>query len=112
MGYYNGAQEVVLKSSFQKKLHLLILKELNEKMGHLGPDHTLHLARERFYWPHMQIDIEHHIGHVCQCVIRKPPTLKIRAPLQPITTTAPFELIAIDFLHLEKSSGGYNIFLL
>ena len=88
-----------------KKLRSLILKELHEKMGHLGADRTLHLARERFYWPHMQSDIEHYIGHVCQCVKRKPPTLKIRAPLQPITTTAPFELIAIDFLHLEKSSN-------
>ena len=94
-----------------KKLRSLILKELHEKMGHLGADRTLHLARERFYWPHMQSDIEHYIGHVCQCVKRKPPTLKIRAPLQPITTTAPFELIAIDFLHLEKSSGGYEYIL-
>ena len=94
-----------------KKLRSLILKELHEKMGHLGVDRTLYLARERFYWPHMQSDIEHYIGHVCQCVKRKPPTLKIVAPLQPITTTAPFELIAIDFLHLERSSGGYEYIL-
>ena len=30
-----------------------------------------------------------------------------RAPLQPIVTTAPF----VDFLHLEKSSGGYEYIL-
>jgi len=94
-----------------KKLRSLILKELYEKVGHLGVDRTLHLARERFYWPHMQSEIVHYIGHVCQCFKRNPPTLKIRAPLQPITTTAPFELIAIDFLHLEKSSGGYEYIL-
>ena len=63
-----------------KKFHSLVLKELHEKMGHLGVGRTLHLARERFYWPHLQRDIEHHIGHVCQCVKRKPPTLKARAP--------------------------------
>ena len=80
-------------------------------MGHLGAHRTLHLARERFYWPHMQSGIEHYIGHVCQCVKRKPQTLKIRAPLQPIATNAPFELIAIDFLHLGKSSGGYECIL-
>ena len=40
-----------------KKLRSLILKELHEKMGHLGADRTLHLARERFYWPLMQSDI-------------------------------------------------------
>ena len=94
-----------------KQLRPLILKELQENMGHLGVDRTLDLARERFYWPHMQRDVEHHIGHVCQCVKQKTPTLKTRAPLKPITTTSPFELIAIDFLHLEKSSGGYEYIL-
>ena len=33
---------------------------------------------------------------------------KTRAPLQPITTTSPFELVLIDFVHLEKSRGGYE----
>lgn len=94
-----------------KQLRLLVLKELHENMGHLGVDRTLDLARERFYWPHMQRDIEHHIGHVCQCVKQKAPTLKTRAPLKPIVTTSPFELIAIDFLHLERSSGGYEYIL-
>ena len=94
-----------------KKFHPLVLKELHEKMGHLGVDRTLHLARERFCWPHLQRDIEHYIGHVCQCVKRKPPTLKTRAPLQPIETTAPFELVAIDFLHLERSNEGYEYIL-
>ena len=53
-----------------KQLPLLILKELHEKMGLLGADRTLHLARERFYWPHVQRDIEQHFGHVCRCVKR------------------------------------------
>ena len=34
-----------------------------------------------------------------------------KAPLQPITTTAPFQLISLDFVHLEKSSGGYEYIL-
>ena len=50
----------------------------------------------------------HSFIHSLYWACRKPPTLKIRVPLQPITTTARFELIAIDFLHLEKSSGGYE----
>ena len=59
----------------------------------------------------MQRDIEHRIGHVCQCVKQKSPSLKTRAPLKPIVTTSPFELISIDFLHLKKSSGGYEYIL-
>lgn len=77
-------------------------------MSHLGVDRTLDLTRERFYWPHMQRDIEYYIGHVCQCVKQKAPSLKTRAPLNPIVTTSPFELVTIDFLHLEKSRGGYE----
>lgn len=42
-----------------KQLRPLILKELQENMGHLGVDRTLDLARERFYWPHMHRDVEH-----------------------------------------------------
>ena len=37
--------------------------------------------------------------------------MKTRAPLKPITTTSPFKLIAINFLHLEKGSGGYEYIL-
>ena len=77
-------------------------------MSHLGVDRTLALARECFYWPHMQRDIEHHIGHACQCTKQKTPTVKTRAPLKPITTTSPFKLIAIEFLHLKKNSEGYE----
>ena len=94
-----------------KQLHPLVLKELHENMGHLGVDRTLDLAKERFYWPRMQRDIEHHIGHACHCVKQKTPTLKTGVPLKPITTPSPFEVIAIDFLHLEKSSGGYEYIL-
>ena len=83
-----------------KKLRSLILKELNEKMGHLGADRTLHLARERFYWPHMQSDIEHYIGHVCQCVKRKPPTLKDQGS---ITTHHHYYTVRNDCYRLSPS---------
>ena len=90
-----------------KKLRSLILKELHEKMGHLGADCTLHLARERFYWPHMQSDFQHHIGHVCLCVKRKPPTLKIRAPLQPITTRGEYEYILVVMDHFTRYARAH-----
>lgn len=104
----NGTRTQVI---VPRQLRPRILKELHENMGHLGVDRTLDLARERFCWPYMQRDIEYHIGQVCQCVKQKAPSLKTRAPLNPIVTTSPFELVAIDFLHLKKSRGRYEYIL-
>ena len=75
-------------------------------MGHLGVEHVLNLTQDWFYWPQMQSDISHYINNVCEYVKQKRPAHQLRAPLQSITTSAPFELISIDFLHLGKSSGG------
>jgi hypothetical protein len=33
-----------------------VYEELYEKIGHLGADRVLELARARFYWPHVQRD--------------------------------------------------------
>ena len=80
-------------------------------MGHLGVDRVVSLTRERFYWPHMQQDIANFISQRCQCLKQKPPHHTPREPLQPIVTSAPFEVISIDYLHLERSSGGYKYIL-
>ena len=41
--------------------HSLVYRELHEKLGHLGSDKVEELARQRFYWPYMQADIELYI---------------------------------------------------
>ena len=79
-------------------------------MGHLDVERVLDLARKRFYWPNMRKDIDHFI-HVCRCLKQKQPNRHIVAPLQPIATTAPFQMISIDFVHLDQSSGGYQYIL-
>ena len=81
------------------------LMELHDNMAHLGGERVLRLARDRFYWQRMPKDVEHYVRNICRCVKQKPPRLKTRAPLQPIVTTSRFELVSIDFVHLEKSSG-------
>ena len=59
----------------------------------------------------MQADIEFFIGNLYRCLKQRAPVTKTRAPLQPIMTTSPFELVSIDFVHLEKCRGGYEYIL-
>lgn len=99
--------QLVLPAEFRK----IALEELHDKMGHQGVDRTTSLVRDRFFWPHMQRDIEHYVLRTCSCVKQKKPCRETRAPLKPITTTYPFELVSVDFLHLEKCRGGYEYIL-
>ena len=45
-----------------KSLRPLVYNELHGDMGHLGVDWVVSLARERFYWLHMQQDIANFIA--------------------------------------------------
>lgn len=94
-----------------KVYHPLVLKELHQEMGHLGSERTLNLIRDRFFWPKMQQDVEHFVTNVCECLKKRKPNRITRAPMMSIKTTHPFELVSVDFLHLEKSKGGYEYIL-
>ena len=55
--------------------------------------------------------IEHYVTRVCDCLKQWKPQHQPRAKLQPIITSAPFELLSVDYAHLETSSGGYEYIL-
>ena len=88
-----------------------ILVELHNNMSHLGPDRVLELAKERVYWPKMKEYIDNYIQNQCPCVKQKQPHRGARAPMLSIASAAPGELVSIDFVHLEKASGGYEYIL-
>lgn len=94
-----------------KDFHQLTNEMLHQDMGHLGPDRVIALAQERFYWPGMVEDITRYIRKRCPCLKDKKPTVTRRAELKPIETTQPFELVAVDYVHLERSKGGYEYLL-
>lgn len=79
-------------------------------MGHQSTKRTLSLVRDRFFWPHMQSDVEH-VTKTCTCLKQKKPSQNTRAPLTSIVTTQPFEFICIDFLHLYRCKGEYEYIL-
>ena len=100
-------QQIVLPESF----HPFVFSELHQKMGHLASDRVEDLARQRFYWPHMRNDIEFFIKKKCSCLVSKKPNTTEKAPLVPIKATYPFEMVSIDFLHLDKCKGGFEYVL-
>ena len=94
-----------------REFHHMVYHELHQEMGHLGWERTFQLTQMRFYGPYMQRDIQQFIVNECICLKQRPPKVFPKAPLQHLTSTAPFELISIDFVHLEKSKGGCEYIL-
>ena len=81
------------------------LRGLHDDVGHLGYERTLDLVRSRFFWPRMAADVERKCQMCQRCVRRKKRPQK-SAPLVPIKTSAPMELVCIDFLSLEPDESN------
>ena len=64
--------------------------------------------KSRFYWSLMDNQIKHFVTNICPCVKRKKPHIMKAAAMQSISTSETLEIITMDFLHLDKSSGGYQ----
>ena len=80
------------------------LKGCHDEVGHLGRDKTMELLRERFYWPFLHRDVVNHIAHCGPCLRRK--TLPKKEPLHPISVSKPMELVHMDYLTIEPSTGN------
>ena len=102
---FNGQQQenkfqFVLPKSYWKQS----LEACHDNMGHLGIEKTTSLLRDRFYWPSMIEDIEHHIKSCHHCLRFKIQPEK--AELNPIIATRPLELVHIDYLTIKAPEGS------
>lgn len=91
--------QYVLPESLRDKA----LSGIHDLAGHQGQDRTLSLARQRFYWPNMESDVRSYVKCCQRCVVGKSPEPAARAPLESIKSSAPMELVCMDFWSAEDS---------
>ena len=88
-----------------------VLRGLHDHVGHPGVERTVRLLRERFYWPGMYTDVETWVKGCDRCLRRKNKQQQ-REPLVSVTTSAPLELVCMDYLTLEPSKGVGNVLII
>ena len=84
-----------------------ILHSLHDDMGHQGHDKTSWLVKTKFFWIGMDSDIENKVRHCGRCVRQKTCAV-LATELVNITSSAPVELVCIDYLSLDMSKGRYE----
>ncbi len=88
------------------------LKLLHDALsaGHPGCDKTLSIARAKYYWPTLRLDIENHIAQCLSCAEAKG-TTKTAPILEYPLPARPFNVIGIDLLQLPRSHQGSSYVL-
>ncbi len=96
-------EQLVLPQSYRH----IALKGCHDDVGHQGRDRTMWLVRQRFYWPGMDKDVKEKVEQCGRCIRRKTRPVPT-AGLVSIQSSQPMELVCMDYLSLERSSGGYE----
>ena len=66
--------------------------------GHLGIKRTLQRAKERYFWPHMNNELQNFVRHCQVCAQAKLDPNHKKAPLQTINVNEPFVFWAMDYM--------------
>ena len=99
-----GSGQIIVPRSVTSR----VLQMLHDDLGHFGTAKTSSRVKERFFWPHMSLDIEEWCRNGLPCQRRKNPVPARRAPLQPIISSPPGELVTMDIVEYPLSSQGHR----
>ncbi len=107
MPYGNCRQTQVIHLVIPSSLVETVLKLLHDtpQAGHLGRDRTLSMARPKYYWPTMRLDIEKHIAQCLSCAETKG-TTRTAPILEYPLLSGRFDVVGIDLLQLPCSVRG------
>ena len=88
-----------------------VLQMMHDDLGHFGTAKTSARVRERFFWSSMSLEVDDLCRNCFPCQKRKNPVPTKRAPLQPIVTHRPGELVTMDIVEYPLSSRFHPSFL-
>lgn len=92
-----------LKTIFPLPQRLNILKAAHEELGHRGEQAVMKTLQQRFYWPNMWKDAQHHVRSCHECQLRS--TRKVEVPLKVSIPVTIFTKIYVDIMFMEKAMG-------
>ena len=95
-------RQLVLPQSLKAK----VLESVHDHPGHQGIERTLNLVRKRCYWPKIHTDVEDWCKKCKRCVLAITSQLKVNTTMGSFLATKPLEVLAIDFIILEKARDG------
>jgi transposase InsO family protein len=85
---------------------LAIMTQAHENLGHRGEQSVFETIRERYYWPHLQINIKHHVQSCHQCQIHSTAKMKIQITVS--TPATVFTKIYVDVMEMTESHHRFK----
>ena len=83
-----------------------LLESVHDGWGHQGIGRTYGLLKTRCYWPGMYNHAKTYVKNCVKCTLAKTPTPKVRPPLRHLLAFRPLELVALDFVKVDRGKGG------
>ncbi|KAJ8388347.1 hypothetical protein AAFF_G00135010 [Aldrovandia affinis] len=81
------------------------LAGVHDLAGHQSQPRTLSLVCQCFFWYDVEKEVRSYVRNCARCVLSKTPEPAARAPLESITTSAPLELVCINFWSSEDNNN-------
>ena len=115
--FHRSDQDAPLRLVAPTSLRPEILRSLHDEptSGHLGVERTLTRITDRFFWPTLHPDVQHYCASCLVCQQRKSPRSSPLGKLQPIVTSEPWELVAMDLwgpTPIPSTRGNRYVFVL
>ncbi|PFX34578.1 Transposon Tf2-8 polyprotein [Stylophora pistillata] len=79
---------------------------LHDESGHFCHTKTLNRVKDRYFWPGMSTEVKDWCTKCAKCQRKRDAVPNLRAPLQPIITTTPRELVTRDLVEYPVSNDG------